>query len=196
MCAQHPPHGCWTLCGPTVASTWETGWGIWGRRAQVLLGCPSLTLLCLSFPPCTAGHPCPPSTVSFGFAKGPVRSGVELNTFLIPSWSGGGICSPPLDDRCPRSPSPQVQGVPGRAVAAVALPPAALLGFLLAASPEHWLPPPHPRPGATAAAACGITQGLAGAGRGRQLGGTHSPSLLLPHTINHQNPRLIKLQEK
>ncbi|KFO09203.1 Lymphoid-restricted membrane protein, partial [Balearica regulorum gibbericeps] len=58
-------------------------------------------------------------------------------------------------------PPPRVQGIPGRAVAAVALPPAALLGFLLAASPEHWLPPPHPRPGATAAAACGITQGLA-----------------------------------
>ncbi|KFM03265.1 Lymphoid-restricted membrane protein, partial [Aptenodytes forsteri] len=54
-----------------------------------------------------------------------------------------------------------VQGVPDGAVAAMALPPAALLGFLLAASPEHRLPPPRPRPGAAAAAACGITQGLA-----------------------------------
>ncbi|KFW69517.1 Lymphoid-restricted membrane protein, partial [Pygoscelis adeliae] len=54
-----------------------------------------------------------------------------------------------------------VQGVPDGAVAAMALPPAELLGFLLAASPEHRLPPPCPRPGAAAAAACGITQGLA-----------------------------------
>ncbi|KAM6232533.1 uncharacterized protein M6G45_014457 isoform 3-T3 [Spheniscus humboldti] len=79
----------------------------------------------------------------------------------------------------------QVQGVPDGAVAAMALPPAALLGFLLAASPEHRLPPPHPRPGAAAAAACGITQGLAGAGRGRRPGGTRSPSLLLPCAIKH-----------
>ncbi|KFP57417.1 Lymphoid-restricted membrane protein, partial [Cathartes aura] len=54
-----------------------------------------------------------------------------------------------------------VQGVPSGAVAAMALPPAALLGFLLAASPEHRLPPPRPCPGAAAAAACSITQGLA-----------------------------------
>ncbi|XP_010158523.1 PREDICTED: lymphoid-restricted membrane protein-like, partial [Eurypyga helias] len=39
-----------------------------------------------------------------------------------------------------------VQAVPGGAVAAVALPPAALLAFLLAASPQHRLPPPCPRP--------------------------------------------------
>ncbi|KGL86864.1 Lymphoid-restricted membrane protein, partial [Charadrius vociferus] len=54
-----------------------------------------------------------------------------------------------------------VQGVPGGAVAAVALPSAALLGFLVAASPEHRLPPPRPRPGAAATAACAIAQSLA-----------------------------------
>ncbi|XP_055676024.1 inositol 1,4,5-triphosphate receptor associated 2-like isoform X2 [Falco peregrinus] len=90
----------------------------------------------------------------------------------------------------------QIQRVPSGAVAAVALPPAALLGFLLAVSPEHRLPPSYPCPGAAAAAACSIIQGLAGAGRGRQLGGTHSPLLLLPCTVKHQNPRIIKLEEK
>ncbi|KFV71666.1 Lymphoid-restricted membrane protein, partial [Dryobates pubescens] len=54
-----------------------------------------------------------------------------------------------------------VQGVSSGALPAVVVPPAALLGFLLAASPEHHLPLPHPCPGAAAAAACGITQSLA-----------------------------------
>ncbi|KFP87894.1 Lymphoid-restricted membrane protein, partial [Acanthisitta chloris] len=51
--------------------------------------------------------------------------------------------------------------VDSRAVAALALPPTALLGFLLAASPEHRLSPPHPCPGAAAAAVCSIVQSLA-----------------------------------
>lgn len=161
----------------------------------MLLGCPSSTQLCLSFPCALRVTHALHGLIPFGFAKGPVRSGVELNTLLTPSW--GGICSPPPpDDEWPLLPSPQVQGVPGGAVAAVALPPAALLGFLLAASPERCLPPPRPRPGATAAAVCGIAQGLAGAGRGRQPGGTRSPSLLLPHAVKPQNPRIIKLEEK
>ncbi|XP_071884660.1 uncharacterized protein [Anas platyrhynchos] len=84
-----------------------------------------------------------------------------------------------------------VQGVPGGAVAAVALPPAALLGFVLAASPQCRLPPPPPRPGAAAAAARGVAQGLAAAG-GRRLGGTRSPPLLLPPATKHRDPREIK----
>ncbi|KFO54985.1 Lymphoid-restricted membrane protein, partial [Corvus brachyrhynchos] len=55
-----------------------------------------------------------------------------------------------------------VQRVCSRAVASVALLPAALLGYLLAASPEHRLPPPHPCPRVAAAAVCSIIQGLAG----------------------------------
>ena len=29
---------------------WEMGWGIWRWKAGMLVGCLSLTLLCLSFP--------------------------------------------------------------------------------------------------------------------------------------------------
>lgn len=167
--------------GDLVTEGWDVAWLPWLNPALP------------QFPPRALHVTCAlPGLVAFGFAKESVRFGVELNTLLFPSWGGGGICSPPLHDECPRSPSPQVQGILGRAVAAMALPPTALLDFLLAASPEHRLPPPRPHPGVAAAAACSIIQGLARAGRGRRLGGTRSPSLFLPHAIKHQNPRIIK----
>lgn len=177
MCAQHLPvaAGLFVVLGPHMGMSW----GMWGCKAEMLLFCPSLTLLCLSFP-CALWVACAlPGLLLFGFAKGPVRAVVELNPFLIPSWGGGGICSPLLADECPWSPSFQVQGVPRGAVAAVALPPAALLGFLLAASPEHRLPPPHPCPGAAAAAVCGITQGLSLSREGETLSLHHCSFLTL-----------------
>lgn len=55
----------------------------------------SSTLLYLSFP-CALRVTCAlPGLALLGFAKGAVRFGVELNTFLIPSWGGVGFALPP-----------------------------------------------------------------------------------------------------